>query len=162
MSIKKGQPMAIAFIIAKKSIEKDSPEEGEDMINGCPAATQDISVNLKNRFKAVEVANYGPMNPAEPNKDFWQAKADLFKTDVQQAKKSRCSNCAAFIQTSKMIDCIEKGLDSGPEASAIVDKANLGYCEIFDFKCAGDRTCDAWVVNGPVTDADIEMEMRSK
>jgi hypothetical protein len=29
--------------------------------------------------------------------------------------------------------------------------ADLGYCEIFDFKCAASRTCDAWVVGGPNT-----------
>jgi len=23
----------------------------------------------------------------------------------------------------------------------------LGYCEIFDFKCAASRTCSAWVVD---------------
>jgi hypothetical protein len=27
----------------------------------------------------------------------------------------------------------------------------LGYCEIFDFKCAASRTCDAWVTK---TDED--------
>jgi hypothetical protein len=35
----------------------------------------------------------------------------------------------------------------------------LGYCEIFDFKCAASRTCDAWVVGGPNTgEQDGEME----
>lgn len=130
--------------------------KADEEINGCPAATQDISVNLRNRAVAVSVANYGPMNPELPNDEFWKAKGDLFNTTPEIAKQSRCSNCAAFIQTTKMLNCIEKGLDSGPEAVAIVEKANLGYCEIFDFKCAGERTCDAWVTGGPVTDADIK------
>jgi hypothetical protein len=29
--------------------------------------------------------------------------------------------------------------------------SNLGYCELFHFKFAGDRTCDAWLVGGPIT-----------
>ena len=128
----------------------------EELIDSCPAATQDISVNLKNRLNAVQVANYGPMNPELPNEEFWIAKGDLFNTTPEIAKQSLCSNCAAFIQTSEMLSCIEKGLDSGLEAIAIVKKANLGYCEIFDFKCAGERTCDAWVVGGAITDADIQ------
>jgi hypothetical protein len=128
----------------------------EGVIDSCPAATQDISVNLKNRLNAVQVANYGPMNPELSNEEFWIAKGDLFKTTPEIAKQSLCANCAAFIQTSEMLSCIEKGLDSGAEASAIVRKANLGYCEIFDFKCAGERTCDAWVVGGAITDADIQ------
>ena len=33
-----------------------------------------------------------------------------------------------------------------------MEAANLGYCEVFDFKCAGDRTCDAWIVGGPITE----------
>lgn len=131
----------------------------EETIDGCPVATQDISVNLKNRATAISVANYGPMNPELPNEEFWVQKGNLFNTTPEIAKQSLCKNCAAFIQTEKMISCMEKGLDAGPEATAIVGKANLGYCEIFDFKCAGDRTCDAWVVGGPITDEDMAKQV---
>lgn len=41
---------------------------------------------------------------------------------------------------------------SSNEAANIVSLVNLGYCEPFDFKCAGDRTCDAWITGGPLTD----------
>jgi len=34
---------------------------------------------------------------------------------------------------------------------------DLGYCEIFDFKCAAKRTCDAWIVGGPITDKKQEL-----
>jgi hypothetical protein len=52
-----------------------------------------------------------------------------------------------------MKSCIEKGLgdEPGNMSKEIIAKANLGYCELFDFKCAGDRTCDAWIMNGPIT-----------
>lgn len=137
----------------------DKPDnDEEEMVDGCPAATQDIEVNIKNRQKAIEVANYGPMNPALPNKSYWARHAGVFGVTVEEAKTARCKNCAAFIQTTKMIDCIKKGLDSGPEADAIEDAANLGYCEIFDFKCAGERTCTAWVFGGPITDANIQKD----
>lgn len=120
----------------------------------CPPATQDISINLRNRKTCVEKANYGPANPEQENLDFWQQKANLFKTSIEQAKTMRCSNCAAFIQKEKMMNCIEKGVASEMEedklAMEIVDRANLGYCELFDFKCAGDRTCDAWLTGGPI------------
>lgn len=128
----------------------------EDMVEGCPVATQDIAVNIKNRQKAIEVANYGPMNPALSNDSYWVKHAGVFGVSVEEAKKSRCKNCAAFIQTTKMIDCIKKGLDAGPEADAIEAAANLGYCEIFDFKCAGERTCTAWVFGGPITDKNMK------
>lgn len=131
--------------------------KSEEMINGYPAATQDISINISNRQECIDIANYGPMNPAIDNVDFWQKKADIFHTSIDEAKSARCANCAAFIQTSKMKEAIAEGLGGEEEAYAVVELANLGYCEIFDFKCAGDRTCDAWVVNGPVTDESMKV-----
>lgn len=124
---------------------------------GCPPSTQDISLNLANRKICVDKANYGPANPELENNDFWQAKADLFKTTIEQAKTMRCSNCAAFVIKEKMRQCIEKGIASTSImeediAKEMVDAANLGFCELFDFKCAGDRTCDAWITGGPLTD----------
>jgi hypothetical protein len=32
----------------------------------CPPATQDISLNLKNRQKAIDEYGYGPLNPNQP------------------------------------------------------------------------------------------------
>ena len=37
----------------------------------------------------------------------------------------------------------------------VVEAAELGYCELLHFKCAASRTCDAWLVGGPISD---EME----
>lgn len=124
----------------------------------CPVATQDIAVNLKNRQTAIEKARYGPLQPELPNVGFWMDKAKMWHTTVADAKGSRCKNCAAFIQTKEMLACIEDGLgdEPGNAALAIMGLANLGYCEIFDFKCAGDRTCDAWVTGGPVTSVTIK------
>lgn len=122
----------------------------------CPPATQDISINLANRKLCVQKANYGPANPSLSNDKFWQEKANLFNTSIDQAKTMRCKNCSAFIQKEKMIFCIEKGIGSELDsdelkiAEEIVDIANLGYCELFDFKCAGERTCDAWITGGPI------------
>lgn len=120
----------------------------------CPPATQDISLNLANRKICVDKANYGPANPELDNPEFWQQKADLFKATIEEAKTMRCSNCAAFIVKDKMMKCIEKGIseENMNEAAKITDLANLGYCELFDFKCVGDRTCDAWITGGPLTD----------
>jgi hypothetical protein len=142
----------------RTTTKKMDINKSENMINGYPAATQDISVNIKNRQECIDVANYGPMNPLLSNDEYWQARADVYKTSIEEAKASRCYNCAAFIQTVKMKEAIAQGLGGEEEAYAIAELANLGYCEIFDFKCAGKRTCDAWVVGGPITDANIEVE----
>jgi len=121
----------------------------------CPIATQDIKTNLANRQTAVDDANYGPANPNEPNEGYWKAKADEFQGDVVTAKKMLCGNCAAFDQRSKVLGCIKKGI--GEDANEVAIGGDLGYCEIFDFKCAAKRTCDAWIVGGPITDKKEEL-----
>ena len=126
----------------------------------CPVATGDVSVNLDNRQKAIDKANYGPMNPNEANMDYWREISKVWRNSPEQAKKSRCGNCAAFIQTTKMLDCIESGLKAGDteqDAWEVIDAGDLGYCEIWDFKCASKRTCSAWVTGGPITDDSEKM-----
>jgi hypothetical protein len=121
----------------------------------CPTATQDVRANLKNRKKAISGANYGPLNPSEKNDEFWAETAKEWSVSVAEAKKQRCGNCAAFIQTSEMMECIEGGLaqgDSAANAYDVAEAGELGYCEAFDFKCASRRTCRAWIVGGPITD----------
>ena len=124
--------------------------------DSCPPATQDIQINLKNRQNAIDNIGYGPLNPQEPNEEFWQEKATRWNVSIEDAKTSRCGNCAAFIVTSKMKDCIAQGLQQGDgnveDSYDVVVQGELGYCEALDFKCAASRTCDAWITGGPVTD----------
>ena len=153
----KGPVIMIGLLGNKPEDEsRKSLLDGEDMPEGedesCPMATQDIALNLKNRQKAIKTANYGPLDPNQPNGDFWRQKANIWRIAPSQAKNSRCGNCAAFIQTSKMMDCIEKGLGGEEDDWDTIEAGDLGFCEIFDFKCAAARTCDAWVTGGPVTD----------
>jgi hypothetical protein len=115
----------------------------------CPPATKDIELNLKNRQESIDTANYGPENPNEPNEDYWKAKADMFEGGIEEAKKSLCGNCVFFIQTPPILDCIAQGI-GGEDAYDSIEAGDLGYCEAFDFKCAAQRTCDAWVVGGPI------------
>ena len=124
--------------------------------NRCPPATQDIGLNLKNRQKAINEYGYGPLNPLEPNVKFWAKKQQMWQLDsIDDAKKSLCGNCAAFDVSKDAIACIERGIgsDSGTEnPHDVVEAGDLGYCRFLKFKCASLRTCDAWVVGGPITE----------
>jgi hypothetical protein len=127
----------------------------ENLEQGCPAPTQSIDLNLKNRQKAIDEYHYGPLNPNEPNEAYWQELADKWNTDdVDSVKQSLCGNCAAFDITEKMLNCIARGIgsESGSDAHDTIDAGQLGYCKFLKFKCAARRTCDAWVEGGPVTD----------
>jgi hypothetical protein len=126
-------------------VNKGDKEGEEETLESCPPATQDVALNLKNREKSIKVAAYGPLNPSEPNEDFWQVKADRWKVTIDEAKTALCGNCAAFDTTDPMRSCIETGLSGESDEWSAVDAGDLGYCEVFDFKCASARTCDAWI-----------------
>ena len=113
-------------------------------------AINDLDLNTLNRNVTIKEYRYGPINPADEKESaqFWEDKAKMWDTTVQAAKKSRCANCAAFNQKPNIINKITKAI--GEEGDTIVKEANLGFCEFFWFKCAGARTCDAWVSGGPI------------
>lgn len=139
--------------IAKFDAMEDKPVTAA--AGDCPPATQDIALNLKNRKNAIDTAMYGPLNPDEPNDEYWAALADEWGVDFESAKKQRCGNCAVFVVTSEMKNCIQTGLvgNERPDEFDMIDAAGeLGYCEAFDFKCASKRTCRAWVTGGPISD----------
>ena len=121
-------------------------------------ALDDLDLNIANRNHTIDEYSYGPLNPndAMGSQDFWLDKADLWNTSVDAAKTSQCGNCAAFNQSKKIIDKIHSGL--GPEGEKISNLANLGFCEIFEFKCAAARTCDAWLKGGPILDGQSVKE----
>jgi hypothetical protein len=118
----------------------------------CPPATQDIKLNIENRQTAIDQANYGPLNPNEPNEEYWQAKADQFKGSIEEAKKALCGNCSFFYRTPEILKCIAEGLGQEVDPYEAIEAGDIGYCEAFDFKCAASRTCSAWVVGGPITE----------
>lgn len=126
----------------------------------CPPATQDIKLNIENRQTAIDDIGYGPLNPNEPSTEFWQKKADRWSVTIEQAQTSLCGNCVMFVITTQMKNCIKEGLTADRSMAVYdinedsIDQSieDLGYCEALDFKCAASRTCDAWVVGGPITD----------
>ena len=132
----------------------------EGMLSGvvCPLPTQDVAINLKNRNHAFKEYGYGPPNPDEANDAFWLKKAKMYNAPTDTVQTMRCGNCAAFIQTPKMLGCIMSGLDKGKDSKKELDydeqfvkTADLGFCELFHFTCAAARTCDAWKMGGPIT-----------
>lgn len=146
----------------KRAMLMDAELEQEEY--SCPIATRDLAENLKARNFAFEHYGYGPANPndTENNRVFWLKKSIMLNTTVAEAMGMRCGNCSAFIVTKQMLDCIKAGIEAKrPEQEAgydedVIESAGLGYCELLHFKCADTRTCDAWLVGGPITDKKEE------
>jgi len=113
-------------------------------------AITDLDLNTLNRNQTIKEYRYGPINPDDTkgSEKFWEDKAKMWDTTVEAAKQSRCSNCGAFDQKKATLNKIEKAI--GTDGKAIVQNANIGFCEFFWFKCAGARACDAWVGGGPL------------
>ena len=131
------------------------------MFQDCPPATLDIPLNILNRQKCIDQAHYGPLDPNLPNEDYWKKKGNMFNTTPEEAKKALCGNCSFFIQTREILDCIAEGLGNvGVDPYDSINAGDLGYCEAYDFKCAASRTCDAWVVGGPIVDEFAEIGPR--
>lgn len=123
----------------------------------CPTATLDVHVNVKNRQHAIDEYHYGPANPNEPE-GHWDKIAKIWDISIETAKTMTCGNCAAFDISDKMRSCMEKGMmgsEENSDAMATINKADLGYCNILHFKCAGTRTCSLWLTDGPLDNKDL-------
>lgn len=128
----------------------------EAATKGCPRATHDIDLNLKNRQTAIEKYYYGPANPKEPD-GYWKNAAKRWGITEKIAKTMTCGNCAAFDVSDSMRTCIENGIKGNEkevDAAATINLSDLGYCNFLHFKCAGSRSCSAFVTGGPITEKD--------
>ena len=119
----------------------------------CPQATQDLAINTENRDRALKQFNYGPLNVDIPG-DYWEKIAEYWKTTVEAAKASNCSNCIAFDISPNMKDCMP--------GDTFDDDGELGYCWMHHFKCHSARSCHTWAKGGPIKDNDESAEWQGK
>ncbi len=127
--------------------------EGEEELS-CPAATEDLKLNTKNRDSAIRESHiqYGPINLADEK--YWERLAKHWKTDVEVAKKSKCSNCAAFDISPRMENCMPGELQDS--------EGRLGYCHMHHFKCHSARTCYTWAAGGPIEEDSVSKNWQEK
>jgi hypothetical protein len=121
----------------------------------CPAPTQDLELNTKNRDAAIKAEHiqYGPLNVDEPG-DYWKGIAEHWNTTEEAAKKSLCGNCVAFDISPRMDECMP---------GEVSDKdGRLGYCWMHHFKCFSARTCRTWAKGGPITEDKVSYDWQDK
>jgi hypothetical protein len=116
----------------------------------CPRATHDLELNVKNRQTAIDKHHYGPANPDKPS-NYWKQSAKQWHIDEKTAKTMTCGNCAAFNISDSMYKCIHDGMGADAyHAEKTREAADLGYCNLLHFKCAGTRSCELWITGGPI------------
>jgi hypothetical protein len=133
-------------------------QPGGDRLTGtisCPVATQNTELHLKNRRVAITKHGYGPVYPLNPNVKFWEDKVVKWDAaSVEDAKTSKCGNCAHFKNDPKTEKCIEIGKAKAAVQESEVnvpdvtydktDAGKKGYCALHKFVCDGSRVCDKW------------------
>tara|TARA_Y100001973_G_C5191982_1_gene331574 strand:+ start:145 stop:603 length:459 start_codon:yes stop_codon:yes gene_type:complete len=120
----------------------------------CPPATQDLELNTKNRDSAIKAEHiqYGPLNLTDEK--YYERLAKHWKTDVDVAKESNCSNCAAFDISLRMDDCMPGPIED--------EEGRLGYCWMHHFKCHSARTCYTWAAGGPIETDDTSRDWQER
>ena len=124
----------------------------------CPPATQDLKLNTKKRDASIKAEHiqYGPLNLSDEG--YYERLAKHWNTEVDVAKKSKCSNCAAFDISPRMLKCLP-----GPISQPIEDEEGmLGYCWMHKFKCHSARTCYTWAAGGPIKDDEASYDWQKR
>jgi len=140
--------------------------EAEEMEGACPAATQNLELNTRNRNAAIKAEHieYGPLNLAD--EEYWEHLADHWGTTPDVAKQSRCGSCAAFDISPKMQECMPGEIMPQDEISAAISEGkpwqSLGYCWMHHFKCHSARSCYTWAAGGPITSDSMSDSWRQK
>lgn len=126
--------------------------------NDCPASTQSVKLNTKNRQRAIEEYQYGPPNPALPSVWYWTAYAKKWlmgneptAQQIEEFKTMRCWNCAAFDISPRMMKCLPPVSEADNyDLSGETENTVFGYCHMHNFKCRSERTCYTWAGGGPI------------
>ena len=124
----------------------------------CPAPTQDLELNTRNRDEAIEATHvqYGPMNLSDGS--YWARAAEHWNTTLEVARESRCGNCVAFDVSPRMLECLP-----GPVSEPTEDEeGKLGYCWVNHFKCHSARACYIWAAGGPISTDVISSQWQLK
>ena len=75
----------------------------------CPPSLQSNTVNIKNHLSTIENHGLGPVDPRQPNTEFWKEKAMRWMTTEGLARSRLCANCEYYVNTTQIEDCIANG-----------------------------------------------------
>ena len=91
----------------------------------------------------MENHGLGPVDPREPNNEFWKEKAMHWLTTEGLARGRLCANCEYYINTSDV--------PTTPKL-ADVEEHPVAWCKKFDITCSPTRTCNEQEMGGPIDD----------
>ena len=115
----------------------------------CPLSLQNNKVNIKNHKSTIAEHGLGPVDPTQPNDEFWADKGNKWGCSGNDARGRLCANCEHYIQTTEIQDCIDNGPTKDFKTSMVdpslkdIESKPVAWCNLYDITCSPVRTCDS-------------------
>ena len=127
-----------------------------------PECLKSNEVNIRNHKSTIQRAALGPVDPTQPNQPFWADKGKKWGVTPGDARGRLCANCEHFIQTSDVMQWIERGPAKTFKTSMVnpaikdIESKPVAVCKLYNITCSPTRTCDSQELGGPIDDLKFQ------
>lgn len=116
-----------------------------------PAQLLYSEVNIANHLLAIKYEALGPVDPREPNPEFWAAKVEKWQVLEGEARTRLCMNCAHYDNSPEIVEYMQNTWEPIKLQELPIDPAPVDIpgdlsacCTRWTITCTAMRTCDAW------------------
>lgn len=116
-----------------------------------PAQLLYSEVNIANHLLAMKYEALGPIDPREPNPEFWALKAEKWQVLEGEARTRLCMNCAHYDNSPEIVEYMQNTWEPIKLQELPIDPAPVDIpgdlsacCTRWTITCTAMRTCDAW------------------
>ena len=116
-----------------------------------PAQLLYSEVNIANHLLAMKYEALGPIDPREPNPEFWAAKVEKWQVLEGEARTRLCMNCAHYDNSPEIVEYMQNTWEPIKLQELPIDPAPVDIpgdlsacCTRWTITCTAMRTCDAW------------------
>lgn len=116
-----------------------------------PAQLLYPEVNVANHLLAIKYEALGPIDPREPNPEFWALKAEKWQVLEGEARTRLCMNCAHYDNSPEIVEYMQNTWEPIKLQELPIDPAPVDIpgdlsacCTRWLITCTAMRTCDAW------------------
>lgn len=116
-----------------------------------PAQLLYSEVNIANHLLAMKYEALGPIDPREPNPEFWAAKVEKWQVLEGEARTRLCMNCAHYDNSPEIVEYMQNTWEPIKLQELPIDPAPVDIpgdlsacCTRWLITCTAMRTCDAW------------------
>lgn len=116
-----------------------------------PAQLLYPEVNVANHLLAIQYEALGPLDPREPNPEFWTLKVEKWQVLEGEARTRLCMNCAHYDNSPEIVEYMQNTWEPIKLQELPIDPAPVDIpgdlsacCTRWLITCTAMRTCDAW------------------